>query len=61
MGWSKLEAKEDKPLIWWYHKLMCELGFALRNKFRGISWKLYYKHLNIMCKKYHINLYGRRC
>jgi len=44
-----------KPVMWYYHKAMCEIGWKLRNRF---GWHMYYYHLNIMCKKYRINLYG---
>lgn len=58
MSWSKLEDKSPKPLGWWYHKVMCELGWKLRNKtIKG--WDIYYHHLNKMCDKYKINLYGK--
>ena len=54
MSWSKLENKEPKPLGWWYHKVMCELNYYLFG-----SGKKYYHHLNKMCDKYKINLYGK--
>ncbi len=48
--------KPKKPLMWYYHKVMCEIGWKLRNR---LGWDMYYHHLNIMCKKYRINLYGQ--
>lgn len=42
-----------KPVMWYYHKILCEFGY----KFFGAS-KMYYKHLNIMCDRYGFNLYG---
>lgn len=54
MNWSKVHGK--KPLMWWYHKIMCEIGY---NFFGRYSLKTYYKHLNIMCDKYGFNLYGK--
>lgn len=57
MGWSKVITKYPKPLGWWYHKVMCEIGWALRNK---IGEAMYYRHLDYMIKKYKINLYGER-
>jgi len=46
---------KHKPVMWYYHKAMCEIGWKLRNRF---GWDMYYYHLNIMCKKYRINFYG---
>jgi len=54
MSWAKVK-KGKKPLGWWYHKLMCEIGWSIRY---ANNWDLYYKHLAKMCGKYHINLYG---
>lgn len=56
-SWSKVK-KGKKPLGWWYHKIMCEIAWSLRNYFNGITWKYYYSHLNIMVNKYKFNLYG---
>jgi hypothetical protein len=55
MSWSKVE-KGHKPLGWWYHKIMCEMGWLIRSI---DVWKMYYYHLNKMCDKYNINLYGK--
>jgi hypothetical protein len=62
MSWSKLEDKSKKPLGWWRHKVLCELGWALRNNIllSNWAWSYYYKHLNLMCAKYGINVYGER-
>lgn len=54
-NWSQVE-KGKKPIRWWYHKIMCEFWYNIQS-----SRKRYYKHLNIMCDKYHINLYGKNC
>jgi hypothetical protein len=54
MSWVKVK-RGKKPLGWWYHKIMCEIGWSLRNT---AHWDLYYCHLAKMCSKYHINLYG---
>lgn len=54
MSWSKVK-KGKKPLIWWYHKFICEFGYHINNM------RIYYNHLNIMCKKCNINLYGDKC
>jgi len=55
MAWSKIETKFKKPIGWWYHKIMCEIAYY----FKGSgSW--HYYHLNKMCDKYKITLYGRK-
>lgn len=51
MSWSKVR-KGKKPLMWWYHKILCELWWAMGN--RG---EKYYHHLNKLCNK-GFNLYG---
>ena len=55
MAWSKIKTEFTKPFGWWYHKVMCELKY----KFYG-SGKRYYHHLNRMCDKYKITLYGEK-
>jgi len=55
MSWSKV-TKGKKPIGWWYHKIMCEFGWIIR---RCDICRMYYKHLNKMCDKYKINLYGQ--
>jgi len=57
MGWSKVKSKKNLPLGWWYHKLMCEFGYLFNRKSWGL--RMYYRHLNKMCNKYKINLYGK--
>ena len=56
MAWSKVK-KGKKPIGWWYHKVMCEIGYLRRNH---DSWKMYYYHLNTMLRHYGINLYGQK-
>ena len=56
---NSIYAKPKKPLMWWWHKVMCEIGWSLRFKF-DFGSKIYYSHLRIMCDKYGINLYGER-
>ena len=51
-----MENKKKKPLGWYYHKLICEIGWKIRNI---INWDLYYHHLNKMCE-YGFNLYGEK-
>jgi hypothetical protein len=53
MSWSKVKPGK-KPLMWWYHKILCEIGY----KYFGSGSDVYYKHLEIMCDKYGFNLYG---
>ena len=48
-----------KPFGWWYHWLLCEAGWFLRNRI-DCGWSMYYRHLNKMCDKYKITLYGRK-
>lgn len=55
MAWSKIIYKGKKPVGWWFHKIMCETAYALRG---SGSW--YYYHLDKMCNKYQINLYGKK-
>lgn len=56
---STINLKPKKPLGWWYHKILCELGWKLRNA-TSDGWDIYYCHLNKMCNNYKINLYGER-
>ena len=55
MAWSKL-LKGKKPLGWWYHKILCEIGYH----WKGSSSDMYYRHLNAMCDVYGLNLYGEK-
>lgn len=55
MAWSKVKYPTEKPLIWWYHKVMCEFGWMVRSDGFG----MYYKHLNKLCDL-GWNLYGDR-
>lgn len=56
MSWAKVNKtnRMNLPLGWWFHKVMCEVGWMIRyrNHFR-----MYYKHLHALCK-YGYNLYG---
>ena len=59
MAWSKVNKPFKKPLGWWYHKIMCEFGYWWEKEANSVTgMRIYYNHLNIMCNKYHINLYG---
>jgi len=59
MSWSKITTKTKKPIGWWYHKIMCEIGYWIEQNFASLNgMAMYYKHLNIMVGKYEINLYG---
>jgi hypothetical protein len=55
MSWSKVNKPLSKPLGWWYHKIFCEIGWALRWLLK--SYKMYYHHLDKLCL-YGFNLYG---
>jgi hypothetical protein len=57
MAWSKVK-KGRKPIKWWYYKIICEFGYAVRNIIG--TYKIYYKYLNKMCDEFKINLYGER-
>lgn len=60
MSWSKVKSGK-KPPVWWYHKIMCEIGWIMRNSNNKLhAWNMYYNHLNIMCDKYGFNLYGEK-
>lgn len=52
MSWSKVNEPFDKPIGWWYYKIMCEFYYWRGNHF------LYYRYLNEMINKYKITLYG---
>lgn len=58
MAWSKVDKTYNKPLMWWFHKLLCEFYYwvAMRK-----TWYItkYYEHLNKLCK-YGFNLYGEK-
>lgn len=55
MSWSKIETDFKKPLGWWFHKIMCEIAYSIKG-----SSTSYYFHLNSMCDKYKITLYGHK-
>ena len=55
MAWSKVKTKFKKPIGWWYHKVMCEISYSFYGYENG-----YYHHLNKMCNKYKLNLYGEK-
>lgn len=52
MSWSKVNKPFDKPIGWWYYKIMCEFYYWRGNHF------LYYRYLYKMTNKYKITLYG---
>lgn len=56
MGWAKVDSEHRKPLKWWFHKLMCEYGWLIRDK---DCWNTYYHHLNKCCYL-GFNLYGKK-
>lgn len=59
MSWSKVK-KGKKPLMWWYHKLLCELGYWIEHNVHGVfGLRMYYKHLDKLCE-YGFNLYGEK-
>lgn len=56
--WARVKNPSEKPLKWWYHKFLCELGYFISDKYYP-SWglRLYYRQLNKMCD-IGWNLYG---
>lgn len=56
MAWSKVNNTYEKPLKWWYHKVLCECGWIIRYK---DNFHTYNYHLK-MCCKYGFNLYGEK-
>ena len=52
MSWSKVKSG-NKPLMWWYHKILCEFWWHVGNL------KQYYKSLDRLCS-YGFNLYGQK-
>lgn len=53
MSWSKVR-KGKKPLMWWYHKLLCEFWYWKKGTGKG-----YYYHLTKLCDQ-GFNLYGEK-
>ena len=53
-GWTPVINPKEKPLRWWYHKILCEIGWARRKK---ICETMYYAHLHCLCDL-GWNLYG---
>lgn len=45
------------PIGWWWHKIWCEVGYAIRRIIR--TDKMYYRHLDQLCE-YGFNLYGEK-
>lgn len=59
-NWSTVK-KGKKPIGWWFHKILCEGGILIAlNVHSYLGNRIYYYHLNVMCKKYKINLYGEK-
>lgn len=63
MSWSKVTKEHKKPLMWWYHKIMCEYYYSRYDQVRkyDVTSHLtkYYHHLKKLCK-YGFNLYGEK-
>lgn len=57
MAWSKVDKTYNKPLMWWFHKLLCEFWWSFVWNGKHIS--KYYFHLNKMIKL-GFNLYGQK-
>jgi hypothetical protein len=52
MSWSHIIDNRKKPFWWWFHKLLCELGWFLKH-----SGRMYRYHLDKLSKT-GFNLYG---
>ena len=64
--------KPKKPLMWWWHKIWAEFWYWFEQnvyhffyfkygiELPMLKWCSYYYHLNKMCDKYGINLYGEQ-
>lgn len=64
MSWSKVYKPFQKPLLWWYHKILCEtfyfIGHLINNERIYIfSNRKYNYHLNKLCDK-GFNLCGEK-
>lgn len=58
MAWSKVNKPKEKPIKWWYHKLLCEFGWWSRQRIGFVTgMRIYYNHLDKLCKLGY-NLYG---
>lgn len=55
MSWSKVQQPWQKPLKFWYHKILCELGFYIG----GSTHFLYHRHLKKILRM-GFNLYGEK-
>ena len=59
--WSPVNNPIQKPIGWWYHKILCELGYFIEMKIStSFGSQMYYNHLDFMIDKYGFNLYGDR-
>lgn len=47
ISWTKVSDKYDKPKIWWFHKILCEIGWSLKGI---ITPKMYTYHLSKMIR-----------
>lgn len=58
MSWSKVQGF-PKKIGWWEHKILAEVGYALRNT---VPWgmRLYNYGIRVMVDKYRINIYGQK-
>jgi len=53
LHFSKVNKPLEKPVKWWYYKLLCEFWYYIY----GTSNRRYYKYLNLLCDM-GFNLYG---
>ena len=56
MAWSKVQQPWNKPLKWWYYKILCELGYTIG----GSNHSMYHYGLKKMLASTIYNLYGQK-
>jgi hypothetical protein len=60
MAWSRVDKPFQKPIVWWYYKLLCEFGYWIEKTFNSVvGMRMYYKYLNRLCDKGY-NLHGKK-
>ena len=49
MNWSRVKNPKEKPLKWWWYKILCEIGWNIQYKILNKGQGMYYKHLHKLC------------
>lgn len=52
MAWASVVKGYRRPIGWWYHKILAEIGWVW-------NLKMYHTHLDAMTRNYGYNLYGQ--